>query len=61
MDAGGRPLGWYPKACGKFCMVDSRLPGSAQPSVGQGPRRPYAGCVRVVSIAPLLRVGVMLA
>ena len=42
-------------------MVGSRLPGFAQPSVGQGPRRPYAGCVRVVSIAPLLRVGVSLA
>ena len=61
MDVGGSPLGCYPNACGKLCMVDSRLPGAAQPSVGQGPRRPYAGCVRVVSIAPLLRVGVSLA
>ena len=41
--------------------IDDDLSILPSTSVIQGPRRPYAGCMRVVAIAPLLRVGVSLA
>jgi len=41
--------------------IDDDLSILPSTSVIQGPRQPYAGYVRVVAIASLLRVGVSLA